>query len=99
MKRKQYTTENIKNYLKEYLGFEWVDKLIYKVNKYVVAKASDFGKGAAMIYVKNRLDVNPRRVYLDVGNDHFIISWGSSKLDASAGWTDFIANKDNAQTL
>lgn len=93
MKHK-FTLRNIKNYLKEYLDIEWVDNIVYctQDDKYRKAKLSDFGKMPVQLLLKLSKNQNKFLMLVEVTDNTFIIEHVGNKINASAGWNDYMYN-------
>ena len=95
MTKKNFTLEDIKNYLLE-LGFVWEDKIIYNPNtrKYRTATMRSFEKNVFLCLRKEK-QTQDFRMLAVVDNNTFELWCNNSKMDASYGWLDFLSQKDN----
>lgn len=94
MAKRNYTLDNIKQFLEEF-GFEWVDYLVFdsKSQKYKTAKISMFNGSYITLYLKRK---NAKMLaLLTVSNEEFVLSVERNKLNASEAWKEFLIEQKN----
>ena len=97
MEKKNYTLEDIDNYLKE-LGFVWLDKLVYNpdTRRYRMAKPSNFNKDIFLLLKRGKYDV---LMLATISNSLFELRTDCNKMNASAGWIEFLEEKNKQQEI
>lgn len=100
MKKKKFTVEDIKSYLEE-LGFIWVDKLVYNQynRKYKKATLKDFIGDPIYLYLQNKINNHVAKILVKIDNETFIIKQATSKMEASAGWNEFLSAKSETLSV
>lgn len=92
MEKKNFTLEDIENYLSDY-GFVWKDKLVYNPNtrKYKPAKPSNFNKDVFLLLKRGSQDV---LMLATISNSTFELRFDNNKMDATAGWVEMLEEKN-----
>lgn len=90
MAKRKYTTEDIKNHL-QVLGLNWLNKIVYDTTSatYRKFKESDYRKHSIILYLQNPMGANFSAL-CEISETSFIVTVGSSKLDDSNGWQDYL---------
>ena len=93
MNKRRFTLEDIANFLEE-IDLGWPDRLIYDPNtrKYKKATITKFSK-PVFVYLKKK--EQPMLMLATISNESFELSQGTSRLDATTLWNDYLVAKEN----
>ena len=94
MKKKNFTIEDVETFLEDF-GFAWVSRLMYlpNENKYKEVKTNVFNGKPISLSLKNMLNGNRILMLTEIDNETFVFSADKYKIEASAAWQEYLAQK------
>ena len=94
LQKKNFTIQDVKEYIEKNLGFVWIDNIVFSVKnkEYRTATLKDFSK-PTLLYLRNQNNNLKYLVHVKINNEQFIIKHYNQVMDMSEDWVECLSSK------